>query len=121
MRQVTLARLESLGYDVMEAQSGPEAIEVLKNDVPVALVFSDVVMPGGMTGFDVARWARSAKSGVKVLLTSGNEELARPYSDEVPGLRVLSKPYSRAQLAHAIHDTLAGDSPQTGRTSAVST
>jgi PAS domain S-box-containing protein len=121
VRQVTLARLESLGYDVMEAQSGPEAIEVLKNDVPVALVFSDVVMPGGMTGFDVARWARSAKSGGKVLLTSGNEELARPYSDELPGLRVLSKPYSRAQLAHAIHDTLAGDSFQTGRTSAVST
>jgi PAS domain S-box-containing protein len=106
VRQVTLARLESLGYDVLEAQSGPEAIEVLKSAAPVALVFSDVVMPGGMSGYDIARWVHKSKPGIKVLLTSGNEEPARREAPDLSTLSVLGKPYSRAQLGHAVHDAL---------------
>lgn len=108
VRQVTLARLESLGYDVMEARSGPEAVELMKAQTPVRLVFTDVVMPGGMSGYDVARWAKTARPELKVLLTSGNEAPAREASADVQGLRVLAKPYTRAQLGHAIRDALAG-------------
>ena len=70
VRNVTLERLEALGYAVIEARSGPEAIKRLKSDEPIALVFSDIVMPGGMTGHDLARWV-SPPALVKVLLTSG--------------------------------------------------
>jgi hypothetical protein len=61
VRKVTLERLEALGYAVIEARSGPEAIERLKSDEPIALVFSDIVMPGGMIGHDLASWVLAAK------------------------------------------------------------
>ena len=56
LREATANRLESLGYAVLEAETGPEAINLLKSGEPIALVFSDIVMPGGMTGYDVAEW-----------------------------------------------------------------
>lgn len=106
VRQVMLARLEARSSDVMEARSGPEAIELVKADTLVALAFTNVAMPGGMSGYDVARWARSARPKLKVLLTSGNEAPAREASSDMSGLRVLAKPYTRTQLGHAIHEAL---------------
>src|SRR5215475_11961632 len=70
VRNVTLDRLESLGYAVIEARSGPDALEILKSDASIAMVFSDVVMPGGMTGFDIVRWLRGMECSLKVLLAS---------------------------------------------------
>ena len=61
VREATVSRLESLGYAVLEAKTGPEAITLLESGEPIALVFSDIVMPGGMTGYDVAEWVRSMK------------------------------------------------------------
>ena len=67
VREATVSRLESLGYAVLQAKSGPEAITLLEAGEPVSLVFSDIVMPGGMTGYDVAEWVRSMKPDLKVL------------------------------------------------------
>ena len=53
VREATANRLEFLGYAVLEAKTGPEAITLLESGEPIVLVFSDVVMPGGMTGYDV--------------------------------------------------------------------
>ena len=107
VREVTLARLQSLGYSALPASNGAEAVEILKGDAPVVLVFSDIVMPGGMSGYDVARWVRTMRPDLKVLLTSG-------YYDGSPkgaeGLKVLEKPYTRVQLSQAIREQLAGDS-----------
>jgi len=107
VREVTLGRLESLGYAVLDARSGPEAVEILKGDAPVVLVFSDIMMPGGMTGYDIARWAQTTRPDLKVLLTSGYNEAARNETEEFDGLKVLRKPYSLAQLGCAIHEALA--------------
>jgi hypothetical protein len=63
VREATVRRLEALGYTVLEAGE------------QVALVFSDIVMPGRMTGYDVAEWVRSMKPSLKVLLTSGYSDL----------------------------------------------
>jgi CheY-like chemotaxis protein len=69
VREATMSRLESLGYAVLEAKSGPEAIKLLESGQSIALVFSDIALPGGMTGYDVAEWVRAMTPDVKVLLT----------------------------------------------------
>ena len=101
-------RLQSLGYAVVEAKTGPEAITLLESGEPVALVFSDIVMPGGMTGYDVAEWVRSMKPGLKVLLTTGYSEMPIGASEAVQKIKVLGKPYTREQLACALREALDG-------------
>ena len=59
-------------------------------------------MPGRMTGYDVAEWVRSNKPGLKVLLTTGYSNVPTVVSKAARGIRVLGKPYTREQLAHAL-------------------
>ena len=108
VREITLKRLEGLGYAVTDARSGPQAIELLRREGPVDLVFSDIVMPGGMTGYDVARWLSANQPAVKVVLATGYDSghrVSEQQRDDLK-LRVLNKPYSRSQLAQAIYETL---------------
>jgi two-component system CheB/CheR fusion protein len=107
VREVTAKRVESLGYAVIEASTGPEAIERLMSLEPVRLVLSDVVMPGGMTGYDVARWVAANKPGVKVVMCSGYDEGDRAAPGAIEGVAVLSKPYSRELLARTLSNALA--------------
>ena len=108
VREVTIARLKSLGYAVIEAKTGPEAIERLKSQEPIRLILSDIVMPGGMTGYDVMRWAAANKPDVKVILCSGYNEVNRKCEagGALDGVDVLGKPYTREQLASAVSDIL---------------
>ena len=108
VREATVSRLQSLGYAVVEAKTGPEAITLLESGAPVALVFSDIVMPGGMTGYDVAERVRSMKPGLKVLLTTGYSEMPIGTSEPVQKIKVLGKPYTREQLACALREALDG-------------
>jgi signal transduction histidine kinase len=106
VREAAMSRLESLGYAVLEAKTGPEAITLLESGQPIALVFSDIVMPGGMTGYDVAERVRSMKPDLKVLLTSGYSDMPVAASVAVRAIKVLGKPYTREQLAHALREAL---------------
>ncbi len=108
VREATASRLKSLGYAVLEAKTGPEAITLLESGQPIALVFSDIIMPGGVTGYDVAEWVRSRKPGVKVLLTSGYSEMPLAANEIVREIKVLEKPYTRDQLACALREALDG-------------
>ena len=122
VREATLQRLEALGYAVIEARTGPEAIERLKSDEPIALVFSDIAMPGGMTGYDLARWVLAAKPRVKVMLTSGyNAARERDGRDAIAHIKVLAKPYTLAELARSIRETLDTGPAQADLTSPVNT
>jgi CheY-like chemotaxis protein len=105
VREATMSRLESLSYAVLEAKTGPEAITLLQSEEPIALVFSDIVMPGGVTGYDVAEWVRSVKPETKVLLTSGYSDGPLAASEAVRAIKVLGKPYTREQLAYALRET----------------
>ena len=111
VREATVRRLQSLGYAVVEAKTGPEAITLLESGKHIALVFSDIVMPGGMTGYDVAEWIRAKKPGLKVLLTTGYSEMPVDASEPVQKIKVLGKPYTREQLACALREALDGCSP----------
>jgi signal transduction histidine kinase len=108
VRKAVTSRLESLGYAVLDAKTGPEAITMLQSGAPIALVFSDIVMPGGMTGYDVAEWVRSTRPGLKVVLTSGYSDAPLAASESVRAITVLGKPYTREQLAYALREALDG-------------
>ena len=109
VRKVTARRLQNLGYAVVEADSGARAVELLSSGANIDLVFSDVVMPGGMSGFDLAHWVQGNAPAVPVLLTSGfAEDVAR--AGEVPAseLEILRKPYTGAELTRALRKALDG-------------
>jgi PAS domain S-box-containing protein len=107
VRETTLQRVEGLGYVVEEAPNGPEAVKILEKSPYIALVFSDVVMAGGMSGYDLGRWVKEHKPEIKVLLTSGfAPEVAQ--SGQEGKFQVLRKPFSRAELARALSDMLYG-------------
>jgi CheY-like chemotaxis protein len=109
VRKVTARRLQHLGYRVIEADGGARAIEALKAGAKVDLVFSDVVMPGGISGFDLAHWVAENMPTARILLTSGfAEHVARAGEAPAPELEVLRKPYSGAELARALRDALEG-------------
>ncbi len=108
VRDVARKRLDDLGYSVIEAETGPDAIEMLKARASeIDAVFSDVVMPGGLSGYDVAHWVLANAPSVKVLLTSGYpDEVARAKAAPLPSVRLLRKPYGRAEFARAIWQLL---------------
>jgi PAS domain S-box-containing protein len=107
VRQLTIKRLKLIGYQVLEAGDGPTALAILGSSAPVDLVFTDLVMPGGLSGRDVARRARELRPGVKVLLTSGYaEELVHADALQREQLKVLRKPYAQADLAAALREVL---------------
>jgi CheY-like chemotaxis protein len=107
IRELTLQRVEGLGYVVREAENGPAAVRILESGEVIDLIFSDIVMAGGMSGYELARWARLHVPSVKVLLTTGfAAEEATTHEVEVQGIQVLRKPYNRAELARMLREAL---------------
>lgn len=104
VRELTMQRVEGLGYVALEAESGAAAIRMLEQGADVQVVLSDIVMAGGVSGYDVARWVAEHAPRVKVLLTTGYAaEEAKPETAE---MAILRKPYKRADLAIALRDAL---------------
>jgi PAS domain S-box-containing protein len=107
LRTLSLERLRLLGYRVLEADSGHAAIAVLETGEKIDLIFSDVVMPGGVTGYELARLTKERYPEVRILLTSGYD--AEPASAQDPArseLKVLRKPYKQGDLARALREVL---------------
>lgn len=105
--KVTVKRLRALGYETLQAENGPLAVEILERETNIALILSDVVMEGGMSGYDVAAWIQKNRPGCKVLLTSGfSEQLAEETDVNVQSLHVLQKPYSLAELQQVVEAAL---------------
>jgi PAS domain S-box-containing protein len=107
VRDVTVERIEELGYRALASDSGPAAIAVLERASRVDLVFSDAVMAGGMSGFDLAAWIKEHRPDVKVILTSGfTEEILAGEQSASAGHKLLRKPYSTADLARVLIESL---------------
>jgi PAS domain S-box-containing protein len=107
VRRLTITRLKMIGYRVLEASDGPKALDILAKGQPVDLVFTDLIMPGGLSGREVAARARELMPGIKVLLTSGYaEELVHGDDLERERLKVLRKPYQQADLVAALREVL---------------
>ena len=104
LRDVARRHLTTLGYSVSVADNGPAAMALLQAGARFDLLFTDIVMPHGMTGYALAEAARQLQPALRVLFTSG-------YAGDggTPGLeagRVLSKPYRRQELAQSVRATL---------------
>jgi CheY-like chemotaxis protein len=100
--------LRRCGYRVLEARSGVEGLRVWEETGRQAhLVLTDMVMPGGISGFELAERLRQAKPWLKVLLTSGySVELTRQDPETRARFRFLAKPYSAAVLAKTVREVL---------------
>jgi len=108
VREVAMQRLEGLGYAVLEASSGAAAIAILEQGAQVAAIFSDVVMTGGVSGFDLARWIGQHRPELGILLTSGfSAEALEEKTGGGQAVKLLRKPYNRRELATALHQTLS--------------
>ena len=108
VRAVACGFLEDFGYDIVQAGDGFQALAVLQEEPEIDLMFSDVVMPGGMNGFDLAQAAQSLRPDLKVVHTSGYPKGAMVHQDE-PRFKegfIIMKPYRRDDLQKIIKDAL---------------
>jgi CheY-like chemotaxis protein len=106
VRRVVMRQLNGLGYRALETGTGAEALGVLGHE-PVDLLLTDIVMPGGLDGVDLARIAIEKWPALKVVLTSGFPEARIEIDSEMlRSLRLLSKPYSRLELATVLRSSL---------------
>ena len=101
--------LRELGYRVVEAHDGPSALRLLERQPRVDLLFTDVVLPGGLTGAQVASEARERRPDLKVLFTTGYARNAIIHHGRLDkGVQLITKPFSFGDLAAKIRDVLDG-------------
>jgi PAS domain S-box-containing protein len=107
VRDHVAAQLAALGYRVIVADSGPAALEVVRGGQPIDLLFTDVVMPGGMNGGELAKAIHALRPGLPVLFTSGYTESGIVQGGRLEaGVHLLNKPYRRQELAAKIREAL---------------
>jgi CheY-like chemotaxis protein len=108
MRDIALRQLHSLGYHTLAASDGAEALEIVGGDAPIDLLFTDIMMPGGMDGKALADAAHRMRPALKILFTSGFTEAAASstMASEL-GIDLLSKPYRKDELARRVRAALA--------------
>ncbi len=107
MRQVAERHLRFLGYAVLTAEHAPAALAILRGDQPIDLLFTDIAMPEGLNGFQLAEMACRLRPGLKVLFTTGYAG-----TQDQPGVpdwqeRLIRKPYRRPELAEKIRAALS--------------
>lgn len=108
VREHVRTSLSAMGYKVVEAENAEKALKILEHSTDIDLLFTDIVLPGGMNGRELADAAREKQAGLKVLFTSGYSEDAIVHHGRLDtGVELLSKPYRRNQLSEKIRKVLA--------------
>jgi PAS domain S-box-containing protein len=107
VRRHSVESLQELGYRVVEARDGASALQRLAEHPAIDLLFTDVVLPGGMSGAQLAAQVRALRPQLRVLFTTGYARNAIVHHGRLdPGVALLTKPYSYADLASKIRDVL---------------
>jgi PAS domain S-box-containing protein len=106
VRKTVIRQLHDLGYKSIEADSGGAALKLVDQGAGFDLLLTDVVMPGGITGYQLASRLREIRPGVKVLFTSGYTELAVSVEQSASRDPLLSKPYRKQDLGLAVRAVL---------------
>jgi PAS domain S-box-containing protein len=109
VRELACRVLRGLGYRVLTAADGASALAILERDATIDLLFTDVVLPGGINGPELARCAAARRRTLKVLYTSGYTGNAIQQLDAVEeGVRLICKPYPIDELARKLRSALDG-------------
>ncbi len=113
VRMVAVDFLEDFGYEVVQACDGVEALQILQDQPDIDLLFTDVVMPGGMNGFDLSQAAEQICPNLKIIHASGYPKGAMVHQEE-PRLKdnLISKPFRREELRKVIAETLGEELPE---------
>jgi PAS domain S-box-containing protein len=106
VRDVTVARLEAYGHRVMAADCAAAALDILTAGARIDILFTDVVMPGGINGLELGRRARELRPAIKIIYSSGYDSSFHPSAD-VDGV-FLQKPYRDADLIRALRQVYGG-------------
>lgn len=113
VRELAAAFLHDLGYAVLEATNGEQALAIMEERRPIDLLFTDLVMPGGMNGLELSREALRRRPAMKVLFTSGYTENTLVHDGELAdGIQLITKPYTKEALAKQIRRVLEQELPR---------
>ena len=108
VRTIAAIQLNRLGYDVLQAEDAREALEILDRSPAVDLLVTDIGLPGGMSGLDLAVAARKRDPLIPVLYVSGySDDSSSESAERDPDAQFLAKPYDNLALAAAIRRALA--------------
>ena len=105
VREVIEDSLRQMGYRILSAPDGVEARKVLESHAAIDLLLTDVVMPNGVSGIDLARWARKLRQDLKVVLVSGYSRQTQPHRSD-DGFVFLEKPFQQSDLAASVATAL---------------
>ena len=109
VRFVLSVLIRKLGHRTQEAENAAAGLEIFKQDKDIAAIYTDVVLPGGMSGVDLAKACRETRSDLPIVFTSGyaaehiNEEL-----NTVDDIFVVTKPVDMKNLAHVLSEAING-------------
>jgi PAS domain S-box-containing protein len=109
VREMIVGILSDLGYQTLVATNGPEALAILNDGRSIDLLFTDIVMPAGMSGTDLARQASRLRPDLKVLLSSGYTREANQWRSARIEFPFIAKPYRPTTLEKKIEEVLAGN------------
>jgi PAS domain S-box-containing protein len=101
LRELAMQLVQGLGYAACSASTGAEAIAALAEDPKIDLLFTDVLMPGGMSGFELAVEIRRTRPEIAILGTSGFPGNLLPGAEQRGGFEIIPKPFTQAELAAA--------------------
>ena len=104
LRMRAVDMVEDAGYTPVEALDADEAVAILESRSDIALMCTDIQMPGSMDGVGLAQWVRRERPWLKVILTSGAARTAKEAGDHCP---ILAKPYDHGELERHIRSLLA--------------
>ena len=107
LRMDAVDMIAGAGFEVVEAASADQAIEILESRRDITVVFTDIQMPGSMDGLRLARAIRGRWPPIKIVATSGRPNLEE--TDLPEGGRFLPKPYSLLQVTGVLHELTDGE------------
>jgi CheY-like chemotaxis protein len=108
VRDVASGYVEALGYDVLTARNGDEALAIVKTDAAIDLLLTDIVMPGTLDGFALGRAAMAVRPNLKILHVSGYAQHLATGRHELDSGAVIAKPYRKEQLRVRLAGLLGG-------------